>query len=264
MKNEILARLPASYPWRGNIHYFDTIDSTNTQAKIMAAAGAPHGTVLIADCQTGGRGRMGRSFHSPAGTGVYMSMILRPDCPAQNLMHLTCAVAVAAADGIQNAVGLHPGIKWTNDLVIGQKKLGGILTELSLDNAGNVEYAVVGIGINCNQTSDSFPSEIKNIATSLRLCTGKQVDRATVITGILVSLQQVLGQLKNTTEILSRYRTKCITIGQDISLVCGDDVSHGKALDVDDKGALVVKFENGQIQAVNSGEVSVRGMYGYV
>ena len=85
MKHEILSRLPASYPWRGNIHYFDTIDSTNTQAKIMAADGAPHGTVLIADSQTGGRGRMGRSFYSPAGTGVYMSMILRPNCPAQEL-----------------------------------------------------------------------------------------------------------------------------------------------------------------------------------
>ena len=264
MKQEILSRLPASYPWRGNIHYFDTIDSTNTQAKIMAAAGAPHGTVLIADCQTGGRGRMGRSFYSPAGTGVYMSMILRPNCPAQELLHLTCATAVAVADGIYRAANLQADIKWTNDLVYKQKKLGGILTELTLDNDGNVDYAVVGIGINCNQTSDSFPSEIKNIATSLRLCTGKQVDRATVITGILVSLQQMLGQLKNTTEILAQYRTKCITIGQDISLIRGDTVSHGKALDIDETGSLVVQFDDGQIRTVNSGEVSVRGMYGYV
>ena len=111
MKHEIISRLPASYSWRGNIHYFESIDSTNTEAKRMAAEGAPHGTVLIADSQTGGRGRMGRSFHSPAGCGIYMSMIIRPECPAQNLLHLTCAAAVAASDGIEDATGLRPDIK---------------------------------------------------------------------------------------------------------------------------------------------------------
>lgn len=193
-----------------------------------------------------------------------MSMILRPNCPAQELLHLTCATAVAAADGIENATGLRPGIKWTNDLVHERKKLGGILTELALNSAGNVDYAVVGIGINCNQTADAFPPEIQNIATSLRLCTGKEIDRASVMAGILIALQQMCEQLQNPAEILARYRNKCITIGQEISLVQGDAVSHGKALDVDDKGALVVQFNNGQIGAVNSGEVSVRGMYGYV
>ncbi len=264
MKNEILSRLPASYPWRGNIHYFDTIDSTNTQAKHLAAGGAPHGTVLIADHQTGGRGRMGRSFHSPAGCGIYLSMILRPNCPAQKLLHLTCAVAVAAADGIQNAAGLRPGIKWTNDLVVGQKKLGGILTELSVDSAGNVDYAVVGIGINCSQTAEAFPEEIQSIATSLHLCTSKRIDRTAVIAAILVALQQMCNDLQNSEAIHTRYRRDCITIGQDISLVRGDETCHGKALDVDENGALLVRFDNGQIRAVNSGEVSIRGMYGYV
>ena len=264
MKNEILSRLPASYPWRGNIHYFETIDSTNTHAKHMAADGAPHGTVLIADSQTGGRGRMGRSFYSPADCGIYLSMILRPNCPAQKLMHLTCAVAVAIADGIQNAVGLRPGIKWTNDLVIGQKKLGGILTELSLDSTGNVDYAVVGIGINCNQTATQFPDEIQHIATSLSICSGKRIARAAVIANLLVALQHMCNDLQNTEAILSRYRRDCITIGQDISVICGDEISHGKALDVDENGALLVRFDDGQISAVTSGEVSIRGMYGYV
>lgn len=264
MKNEILSRLPASYPWRGNIHYFDTIDSTNTQAKRMAADGAPHGTVLIADTQTGGRGRMGRSFHSPAGSGIYLSMILRPNCVAQDLLHLTCATAVAAADGIQDATGLRPGIKWTNDLVYERKKLGGILTELALNGGGNVDYAVVGIGINCNQTADEFPREIQNIATSLQLCTKKEIDRAAIIAAILEALHLMSNTLQHTESILSRYRQDCITIGQDISLACGDDVSYGKALDVDEKGALLVRFDDGQIRAVNSGEVSIRGMYGYV
>ena len=264
MKDLIISHLPASYPWQGNLYYFNTIDSTNTHAKKMAAQGAPHGTVLIADKQTGGRGRMGRSFHSPAGSGIYLSMLLRPGCSAKELMHLTCATAVAAADGIQAATGLRPGIKWTNDLVVGQKKLGGILTELSLDGNGNVEYAVIGIGINCNQSAEDFPEEIRQIATSLQLCTGKAIDRATVIAQILVALQEMSVNLQNPVATLNRYRADCITIGQEISLVRGDDIRHGKALDVDNEGALIVEFADGTKQTVNSGEVSVRGMYGYV
>ena len=264
MKNLIISNLPASYPWQGNLYYFDTIDSTNTRAKEMAAQGAPHGTVLIADSQTGGRGRMGRSFHSPAGCGIYLSMLLRPGCPAKDLMHLTCATAVAASDGVQAATGLRPGIKWTNDLVVGKKKLGGILTELSLDGSGNVEYAVIGIGINCSQDTEDFPEEIRQIATSLQLAAGKPIDRAAVIAQLLVALQRMSENLQNITEILDSYRADCITIGQEISLVRGDEIRHGKALDVDDEGALVVEFADGKIQSVQSGEVSIRGMYGYV
>ena len=264
MKNLIISHLPASYPWQGNLYCFNTIDSTNTRAKELAALGAPHGTVLIADSQTGGRGRMGRSFHSPAGSGIYLSMLLRPECPAKDLMHLTCATAVAAADGIQASTGLRPGIKWTNDLVVGQRKLGGILTELTLNSQGNVDYAVIGIGINCNQQITDFPDDIRQIATSLAAATQKTIDRAAVIAHILVALQKMNENLLDSTAPLTRYRADCITIGKEISLVRGDEVRHGKALDVDNDGALVVEFSDGQIQAVQSGEVSVRGMYGYV
>ena len=264
MKNEILFRLPASYPWRGNIHHFEIIDSTNTRAKQMAFEGAPHGTVLIAEHQTGGRGRMGRTFHSPAGSGVYLSMIIRPGCPAQNLLHLTCATAVAAANGIQNATGLRPGIKWTNDLVVGQRKLGGILTELSVNSTGMVDFAVIGIGINCCQTATDFPEEINNIATSLHLCTGKIIDRATVIAEIMTALHKMCATLHDSQSVLGSYRSDCITIGQEISLVRGEEIRHGKALDVDEQGALIVQFFDGNTEAVNSGEVSIRGMYGYV
>ena len=264
MNTKIQNHLPGDYPWQNHIHWFETIDSTNTRAKQMAAEGAPHGTVLVADAQTGGRGRMGRSFHSPSGSGIYLSMILRPVCSAKELLHLTCAVAVAAADGIQAATGLRPKIKWTNDLVVGKKKLGGILTELSLNSAGNVDYVVVGIGINCSQTIGDFPADIQSIATSVHLATGKAIDRAAVIAQILVALQKMSESLQNPASTLSRYREDCITIGQDISVVQGDEIRHGKALNVDGNGALVVQFADGQIQAVQSGEVSVRGMYGYV
>ena len=153
----ILNRLPEDFPWKHSIQYFPTIDSTNTRAKLLAAQGAPHGTVLIAGHQSGGRGRMGRSFHSPEGMGIYLSVILRPDCPATDLMHLTCAAGVAMCDAVEAAAGFRPGIKWTNDLIWGKRKLGGILTELSLKSDGTADYAVVGIGINCCQQPEDFP-----------------------------------------------------------------------------------------------------------
>ncbi len=264
MKKEILSRLPASFPWRGNIHYLDTTDSTNTWAKILATEGAPHGTVVIADSQTGGRGRMGRSFHSPAGVGIYLSVILRPHLPARELMHLTCATAVASVAGISKATGLRPGIKWTNDLVVGSKKLGGILTELSVDKEGNVDFAVIGIGIYCCQQAGQFPPDIQDIATSLAVCTGKEISRADVVAHILTALEEISRDLRDVSAILNQYRRDCITVGRDISLVRGDDIRHGRALDVDESGALVVRFESGETAAVHSGEVSIRGMYGYV
>lgn len=264
MKTKIQNHLPGDHPWQNHIFWFDTINSTNTRAKEMAAAGAPHGTVVIADRQTGGRGRMGRSFHSPAGSGIYLSVILRPECHAGALMHLTCAAAVTAIDGIQAATGLRPGIKWTNDLVVDRKKLGGILTELSVNSSGMVEYAIVGIGINCTQAPADFPEDIQNVATSLRLCTGKIVDRADVIAKIVVELAYMCQYLQSPAPILSKYRSDCITIGQEISLVRGDEIRHGVALDVDDTGALLVQFPDAHTEAIASGEVSIRGMYGYV
>lgn len=263
MKTKIQSYLPGDHPWQNHIYWFETIDSTNTRAKEMAVQGAPHGTVLIADRQTGGRGRMGRSFHSPAGCGIYLSAILRPECTAEKLMHLTCATAVAAADGIEAATGLRPGIKWTNDLVVERKKLGGILTELSLESNAMVDYAIVGIGINCTQTPEDFPEDIRSIATSLQMCINATPDRAMVIANILIALHNICEDLQSISKLLSRYRRDCITLGQEISLVRADEIRHGKALDIDETGALLVQFSDGHIDTVNSGEVSIRGMYGY-
>ena len=122
---EIAARLDG-HPWAELVQVLDSVDSTNNLAKTLAAQGAPAGTVIVADSQTGGRGRMGRSFVSPPGVGVYLSVILRPEAPPEELMHLTCAVAEVLCDGIEVASGLRPGIKWTNDLVLGGRKLCGI------------------------------------------------------------------------------------------------------------------------------------------
>ena len=259
MLSQIQALLPG-HPWKDQIHWFDCIDSTNTRAKEMALSGAPHGTVLIADRQTGGRGRMGRSFQSPGGVGVYLSVLLRLKCPAEQLMHLTCATAVAACDAVEQAVGLRPGIKWTNDLVCGSRKIAGILTELLY--VGDEICAVVGIGINCCQDVTDFSEEIRWFAGSLAMATGKPVDRAQVAASLIGALQQM--DLSGKETMMDRYRKDCITIGKEISLLRAEEVSHGYAISVDDDGGLVVRFDNGEVKTVQSGEISVRGMYGYV
>lgn len=265
MKEQILTRLSPAYPWKDRFHYFPQVDSTNDRLKAMAAAGAPHGTIVLSDWQTGGHGRRGRSFLSPAGVGLYLSMLLRPACPPTQLMHLTCAAGVAMCDAIEASAGFRPGIKWTNDLVFGRRKLGGILTELRLDHRGLVDFAIVGIGINCLQGPTDFPEELRQIAGSLAMVTGKEIDRAAVAAGELDALCRMsTSLLTGKTALMEQYRRDCITIGQEISLVRGEEIRHGRALDVDEDGALVVLFSDGHTEAVNSGEVSVRGMYGYV
>ena len=264
MKQEILSILSSAYPWKEQFHWFDSIGSTNDEAKKMAIAGAPHGTALIADHQTGGKGRLGRSFHSPEGVGVYLSMILRPNCNPQELMHLTCAAAVAMCDAVESATGLRPGIKWTNDLVCGKRKLGGILTALGLTTKGMVDYAIIGIGINCCQTLSDFPPEIQDMAGSLSMVTGKEINRAKVAAAMMEALHKMdCSLLSDSKSMLESYRRDCVTVGQDVVLIRGEEKRYGHALTVDEQGALVVRFADGSVEAVNSGEISIRGMYGY-
>ncbi len=252
-------------PWREKIQFFDTITSTNDVLKQLALQGAPEGTTLVADCQTGGRGRMGRTFLSPSGVGIYLSVLLRPNCKPTELMHLTCASASATCSAIEQAAGFRPGAKWTNDIVYNKRKLAGILTELGLNQDGTTAYAIIGIGFNCNQQLRDFPDAIQDVAGSLKMVTGKETDRALLAAKMIEALYQMNRELlSDQAGILARYRQDCITLGQEISLVRGDEIRHGKALDVDDNGALVVRYEDGTIEAVNSGEVSVRGMYHYV
>ena len=266
MKERILSLLSSEYPWAEHFLWLEETDSTNDQLKKLARQGAPHGTVLIADRQSGGHGRMGRSFHSPGGVGIYFSILLRPQCMPGELMHLTCATAVAMCDAVEKAAGFRPGIKWTNDLVQGKRKLGGILTELGLSAKGSVDYAIIGIGINCRQCEADFPEEIRHIAASLSMVTGKEIDRANVSAAMMEALWK-MGKtlLTDKAAILDAYRKDCITIGQEVSLLrVGEEVRHGRAVGMDDDGALLVEFADGQVETVNSGEVSVRGMYGYL
>lgn len=264
--DQILDALPKDFPWRNQLHCYSCIDSTNTVAKKAASTDAAEGTAFIADCQSAGRGRLGRTFLSPKGMGIYLSVILRPACTPDKIMHLTCAVAVAIRSAIVQCCGLQAGIKWTNDLVVGKYKLAGILTELSINRAtGLVDFAVVGVGINCCQQSNDFPAELKDIATSIAISTGDAVDRNRLCAALLIALHNMRQSLflqKNT--LMDAYRANCITLGQRICITGAGPVRYALATDIDDEGGLIVRHDSGALETITSGEVSVRGMYGYI
>ena len=264
-QGEVLADL-GDCPWRDRVQVLDTVDSTNNLCKRLAHEGAPGGTVLLADHQTGGRGRMGRSFFSPPGMGVYLSVLLRPEAGPRDLLHLTCAFAAAMCDGVERACGLRPEIKWTNDLIHGGRKLSGILTELSIEaESGRVQYAVLGIGVNCGQKPGDFPPEVADKAGSLSMALGGPVDRNRVAAEMIRSSEELSRTLlTEKARWMEKYRRDCVTIGKEVEVLRPDRMEKGVALDVDENGGLMVRYADGREETVSSGEVSVRGLYGYV
>lgn len=257
MQAQILKHLK-NHPWGELVQVHEELDSTNTYAKELARQGAPEGTVVIAKSQCAGRGRLGRSFHSPKDSGLYFSLILRPNCPADQLMHLTCAVAVAACDAVAQTCGLRPKIKWINDLTLRNKKLGGILTELVFEPNGTVSAAVVGIGINCRTTV--FPEELKNLA-----CCLEEVDPGILAANLILSLETMNHQLfSHRKQIMERYRQNCVTLGKQVRVISPTGTETGLAETVLENGALQVLFDSGMRREVNSGEVSVRGLWDYI
>lgn len=249
----------------GAIECFETIGSTNTYLKTRDDA--PDGLVAVAQEQTAGRGRRGRSFESAAGKGIYLSVLLRPQMEASALLSLTGLGAVAVCDAIERVAGVRPRIKWTNDLVLGGKKLAGILTELSFEGeSGAVQYAVMGVGVNVSQRSEDFSAETGKIATSLARETGKRVSRAALAAAMIEEFDRLWAALRanDTAEYLAKYRRDCVTIGAEVQLLWQDTREKVVALDVDEQFGLVVRREDGTVETIRTGEVSVRGLYGYV
>ena len=249
------------------IDCFDSIDSTNAYLKRIALDGAPDGTVAVAAEQTSGRGRRGRSFQSAAGKGVYLSILLRPDMTPQQLMPLTGLIAVAMSRAVDRVAGTHSQIKWTNDLILNSRKLCGILTELSVEGeTGELQYVVAGIGFNVSQREEDFDGEVAKIATSILRETGKLVSRAALSAAMIEELDTLYAALKSgdTGAYLDEYRRRCVTIGREVQLLWQDTKEKVTALDVDEAFGLVVRRENGAVETIRTGEVSVRGLYGYV
>lgn len=259
-KDRILAAL-GDHPWRGLLRFLPVVDSTNNYLKALAEEGAPHGTVAAADCQTGGRGRMGRSFDSAAGAGVYLSVLLRPACPPEALMTLTAQAAVASARAVEAVCGETVGIKWVNDLVLSGRKVCGILTELSVDaQSGLVRSAVVGVGVNCSRREEDFPPALRGTAGSLLSQTGRRPDRNLLAAALIRELSR-LPEL----DWREDYRARCLNLGKPVQVLRpGQEPIPALALDVGPQAELLVRLADGRQLAVNAGEVSVRGLYGYV
>ena len=244
----------------------DVIDSTNTECKRQAMDGAPEGLVVTSEEQTGGRGRRGRGFQSPRGKGLYLSALFRPNMDPARVSDFTAWVAVAVCDGIEACCNVRPQIKWTNDIVLGGKKLVGILTELSLEGETNaLDYMVAGIGINVNQAPEDFSKEIRDMATSLSQVLGRTVRRAELAAQIILALDRMYAAYpEGRADYLAKYRADCITTGHQVQLITPTARRQAFALEINDDFNLVVELYNGKKETICAGEVSVRGMYGYV
>lgn len=261
---ELLTLLP---PERvENILCLESVDSTNNRLREMALAGAPAGQIVIAESQTAGRGRYGRQFVSPKGKGVYISALFRPESvPPESASTLTAWVAVAICNAVEKTCGVRPSVKWVNDLLLGNRKICGILTEMTIESEnGHIQYVIVGVGINVNEIETDFPEELRSVATSVYAETGKQHSRAELAAQIITELDK-LGKLwpNEKTAYLAAYKNDCVTVGKTVR-ISGKEETVCYAKEIDDNFGLVVKFSDGTEKTVSSGEVSVRGLYGYV
>ena len=247
-----------------DICYFDTIDSTNIKAKELAMCKA-EGTVVISEEQTLGRGRMGRNWISPKGKGIWMSILLKPKICPMKVAKIT-QIGAAAVNLALNDLGIQSFVKWPNDIVINGKKVCGILTEMSCE-LNMINYVVMGIGINVNLDKEDFQDEVSKVGTSLKVETGKFVDRKKLLGVFLNRFEELyipFVEEDDFNDTLNVCREKSVLIGKKVKIIRGDEEKKGKVLDIDEEGELVVSYEDGRIENVLSGEVSVRGIYGYV
>ncbi len=247
-------------------YHFDVLDSTNKKAKELAEKGCEHGTLVTADMQAAGVGRRGRSWSSEKGTGIYMSMVLRPQMETEQVSMLTLVAALAVAKALEK-LGVYekqePCIKWPNDLVLHKKKICGILTELALVGT-KIDYVIVGIGINVS--NQQFPEEIKETASSILLETGKNVDREELLVEIWNCFKddyETFLEIQDFSLLKEAYEAYLVNKYQSVMVLDPAGNYEGTAMGITKKGELIVDTENGQ-KLVSSGEVSVRGIYGYV
>ena len=242
------------------IYFYEETDTTNNRARELALEGAPEGTLVVAEKQTAGRGRRGKVWESPLGTGIWMSLVLRPQIAPTEASVLTLLCGLATAEAIEAETGLSAGIKRPNDILINGKKAVGILTEMDCEMS-EVHFVIPGIGINVNTAS--FPPEIAEIATSLYLECGKTVSRRRLVHRVLERLEEHYETFLRTgsfAAMLEDYRKHCITLGKEVH-VLGREPFFAEALDITPEGELLVRrADNGKEEVVFSGEVSIRGV----
>ena len=241
-----------------DIHVYKEIDSTNQEVKRRAIDGAPERMAILAEQQSAGKGRKGRGFYSPAGTGIYMSVLFRPTAEqSKDVVLITTAASVAVCRAIRTVLGEEPEIKWVNDVYFRGKKVCGILTEAVSDfESGHIGTVVVGIGINYRVPDDGFPEEIQDIAGAV--CgEDRMVPRNTLVAAILNELYSLYEGLSERT-FIEDYRKLSNVIGKKVRFTSGESWVEAKALDVDQDGGLVVELENGETQVLRTGEITLR------
>lgn len=250
--------------WVGcEIYYFDNIDSTNTKAKELAEEGHSSGTLVVADRQTAGKGRRGRSWESPPGIGIFMTLMLKPEINPNNASMLTLVAAMATTRAIRRVTGVPAMIKWPNDIVMNGKKVCGILTEMSAQ-FDYINHIVIGIGINVH--NEEFPEEIAQTASSLYLESGQHIHRASLIESFLEEFEDVYAEFLKTEDmegLQKEYDTMLVNRGRQVRVLDPKEPFEGKAMGITKKGELIVDTWESR-KLVSSGEVSVRGIYGYV
>ena len=232
------------------------IESTNDRAKELAVQGAVHGSIVLAERQSRGRGRFGRVFHSPEGSGLYLSCILRPDIPAERAVMITSMAAVAVARAIEKVADVQAQIKWVNDVYIGSRKVCGILCEAGLDfESGQMQYVVMGIGVNVGEME--FPDELRDIGTSIANECGHALSRSRFAAELLNELNRLYPQLAEG-GFMEEYRRRSNVIGRDVKVLRGGESYPATVLDIDSEGSLVVRTAEGELQKLHSGEISLR------
>ncbi|HTV63619.1 MAG TPA: biotin--[acetyl-CoA-carboxylase] ligase [Verrucomicrobiae bacterium] len=256
--DDLLARLGKMKIIGRDIRVFEQTTSTNDVVEKLARDGVREGTVVFAESQTRGRGRLGRKWLSPARRGLWFSILLRPNLRPQETTQLTVASAVALRRAIASETGLNPEIKWPNDVLVAGKKIAGILTEMSAE-LDKVRYAILGIGIDVNLTAAEFPPELKKLATSLRIETGAPVSRPALATAILRELDSVYSDVcaGKFSDIADEWEEHCATIGNNVAVQIGDRKIRGRAESLDDGGALLLRTEYGQLEPIFGGDVTV-------
>lgn len=255
------------YKWIAEQKIYKAVTgSTNTDLKALAEAGAPHGTLVVAGAQQAGKGRRGRSWQVPPDKTIAMSVLLRPSFSADHASMITLLQAYAVALAVEDVCGLQAQIKWPNDVVVGGRKICGILTEMSMSlEQKEIAYVIVGTGINVNV--EEFPEELRETATSLKLETGHEVSRVAVIQRVLHYFEEAYDRFEEVQDlsfIKEVYESHMVNKDREVHVLDPQHPFDGVARGIDNHGELLVERPDGRVEAVYAGEVSVRGIYGYV
>lgn len=241
-----------------SVYFYETVPSTQKLAKELALNGANHGTLIVADEQTEGRGRLVRNWYSPKGTGLWMSLIIRPEIAIQQAPQLTLLTAVAVVEAIKDVAGIQPEIKWPNDILISGKKVCGILTELQAEES-HIQSLIIGIGINVNQKQEDFPSELQTIATSLKIEADKLIDRTKLLQCFCYRFEKLLNTYIDNgfLPIKQLWEGYSCSIGREITARTLNGNYHGLALGINEDGVLLLKQQSGEIREIYSADIEI-------